>query len=422
MAKHIVITVVGSLGDLHPLMALALGLQERGHRVTMAAARTYREKIEREGMGFVPTGPDIPQNDPTLYARLFDPVRGPEFLMRKLVFPYLRETYRDLYPLLEKADFLINSPLAISTIDAAAQLKLPWASIALQPQLFFSAYDPPVLPILPLTEHLYNWSPAFWRPLLTGVKSMTVPWLGEVRAFQKELGVPSTGNPIFEGHFSPFLNLAMFSELMAIPQPDWPTNTHVSGFAFYDRMTPGEESLPSAVRDFFSQGEPPVVFTLGSSVVNTAGSFYDVSVEAARRLNCRALLLAGENRPARPVTDRMLVWDYAAYSQVFPHAAAIVHQGGMGTTAQAMRAGKPMIVVPHGFDQPDNAARIKRLGLSRTIYPKQYTVNRVSSELERLLQVPSYREKALDAARVIQGENGVNMACDLIEATLKTLS
>ena len=203
-------------------------------------------------------------------------------------------------------------------------------------------------------------------------------------------GLPPGGNPLIEGQYSPHLNLALFSRVMAEPQPDWPARTRVTGFVFYN----GPAALAArSSRRFSTAGPPPVVFTLGSSAVGAAGRFYHESAAAAARLGVRAVLLTGgfaANQPAR-VPDGVLLVDRAPHQLLFPRARAVVHQGGAGTTAQALRAGCPMLVVPHSHDQPDNAYRVTRLGVARTLYPKRYTAARAAHELRRLLDDPAYR-------------------------------
>jgi rhamnosyltransferase subunit B len=418
MAKHIVITVFGSLGDLHPMMALALGLQARGHRVTIAASQIYQAKILGENIGFAPLGPELISYEREVYDELFDRVRGPEILIRKYLLPSVKETAHSLRRLLENADFLINAPTVYAGPVVAEALKIPWASVALQPFIYFSAYDPPVLPQLPITEHWRGLGAGFWKVFWRFLKNTSKTWPQEVYDLRRELGVPDRGNPLFEGQYSPYLNLALFSPQVASIQPDWPQNTQITGFVFYDRMKPQEAELPAAIWEFLDAGEPPVVFTLGSSVVQTSTSFYEISIQAVKKLGCRAIFLAGENQPTLPMNDQMLWWDAVAYSELFPHAAAVVHQGGMGTTAQVMRAGKPMIIVPHGFDQQDNAARMKRLGVSRTLYPDHYRMPQVTRELKTLLQELSYMETAEQVRMVISREDGLETACNGIEALL----
>ena len=120
----------------------------------------------------------------------------------------------------------------------------------------------------------------------------------------------------------------------------------------------------------------------------------------------------------RNLSEGIIAVSYAPYSQIFPRACAIVHQGGIGTTAQALRAGRTTLVMPYGHDQPDNAVRVKRLGTSLTISRKQYSAVRVAEKLRELLENPNYAAKAAEIGRTIQAENGVGVACDAIEKQL----
>ena len=104
-----------------------------------------------------------------------------------------------------------------------------------------------------------------------------------------ELGLPPGEHPLFEGQFSPTLTLALFSRVLASPQPDWPPNVVVTGSVFYN----GPEALQPELESFSNDGPPPVVFTLGSSAVAAAGRFYEESLDAVRRLRIRAVLLTG---------------------------------------------------------------------------------------------------------------------------------
>jgi rhamnosyltransferase subunit B len=221
---------------------------------------------------------------------------------------------------------------------------------------------------------------------------------------------PHPGN-LIENKCSPYLVLALFSYFLAQPQPDWPKNTIIAGFTFYDEdQQPA--ALPPALQHFLDTGLPPIIFTLGSAAVVTPGTFYQESIEAAKQLNRRAILLIGNNPPPTNLSEEMIAVDYVPYSQIFPHACAIVHQGGIGTTAQALRAGIPTLVIPYGNDQPDNAARVERLGTSRTISRQQYTASNAIKELGELLSNPQYTNKAAEIGRVLQAENGVKVACD----------
>lgn len=416
--KNIVITVFGSLGDLHPLLALGLGLKARGHTVTIATSRYYQEKVEREGLRFAPLRPEQGEYDDAVFDELFDRFKGPERLIRKYLLPYVRESYEDLLPLMQEADFLINSPTIYAGPLVAEYLQKPWASVALQPFLIFSAYDPPVLAQLPSSEGWRGFGLWFWKGFLRILKSTATSWPKPVYELRTALGLPDRGNPLFEGQFSPYLNLALFSKYFAEAQVDWPAYTAPSGFLFYDGSSAIDAVLPEAVTRFLGAGAPPVLFTLGSSVVNTTTSFYKTSIQAVRALKCRAIFLAGDRPAPDDLDDTMLWWDALPYSLIFPHVAVIVHQGGAGTSAQALRAGKPTLIVPHGFDQPDNAARLKRLGLSLTLHPEHYTAPRVVKCLQAFLTEPKYSHQAQAMRQNLAQEDGLRAACELIEAVI----
>jgi UDP:flavonoid glycosyltransferase YjiC (YdhE family) len=262
--------------------------------------------------------------------------------------------------------------------------------------------------------------PLFARGFKKLAEAIMNSWLGPVYEFRKELGLPKGGHPVFEGQYSPQLNLGLFSRVMCKTQPDWPSNTVITGFPYYDKRD-GDTSLEPGLKRFLESGPAPVVFTLGSSAVHVAGDFFHESIEAARSLGKRAVLLVGseKNRPREPLPDSIAAFDYAPYGELLPHAAAVVHQGGVGTTGQSLRAGIPMLIVPYNHDQPDNAARVERLGVARTIARGRYKANRVAKELSLLLENPSYTRRSREVGQQVRAEDGAVTAADLIVKSLR---
>ena len=423
--RRFVLTTFGSFGDLHPYIALALELRARGHQVVLATHEIYRPIIEAEGIDFHTVRPDVLDfgEEAEFMKRVMDLRTGPKYLICELAMPYLRASYADLSAACEGADMFVTHPLAIAAPLIAEQRRaqgMAWASVAIAPLSFMSAYDPSILAPAPWLRHLHGLGPGFYRMLLQMMKRTTDPWVKPWHQFRKELGLPpTTANPVLDGQFSPDLTLALFSPLLAAPQPDWPPHTVVTGFPFYDRHG-AEDRLDPALDAFLNAGEPPIVFTLGSAAVMAAGDFYAQSVAAAQKLGRRALLLVGRdpaNRPAQ-LPPGIAAFDYAPYSQVFPRAAAIVHQGGIGTTAQALRAGRPALIVPFAFDQPDNAMRVVRMGVGRTLARRLYTADRVAEELRALLEDNRYANQAAAIGPQIQAEEGASRASDAMEALL----
>ncbi len=424
--KRFVLVTFGSLGDLHPYMALALELYARGHEAIIAANAAHRHRVEAEGIAFHAVRPDVGDfgNETALMHKVMDLKTGPEFVIRELLMPKLRESYADISAACEGADLLVTHPLTLTAPLVAAKMRdrgLAWASVGIAPSVFLSAYDPPVFAPAPWLRGLRVFGPGFYGVLLRLIKGSVRSWVEPWHRFRSELGLPPTeANPMFDGQFSPELVLALFSPLLAAPQPDWPPHTVMTGFPFYDGRRE-EESLDPALEAFLNAGEPPIVFTLGSAAVMDAGDFYAQSAEAAKSLGRRVLLLVGRNPANRPANlpQNSAAFEYAPYSLVFPRAAAIVHQGGIGTTAQALRAARPMLVVPFGFDQPDNAARLVRLGVARTLPRLRYNVASATSELKALLKGGEYAQRATEVARQIQTDDGAKKACDAMETLLK---
>jgi rhamnosyltransferase subunit B len=415
--SRIVLTTIGSLGDLHPKIALALELRQRGHSVIFATYKGYQGKIEALGFKFQDMRPDG-TDDPVEIARMTDSKTGSEYVVRNWLLPNLCETYTDLMDVAKDADFIIAGEIVYAARLVAETLGIRWASTALQPFSFFSAYDPPVFSFFPLLAKLRPLGVTVNRGVINLAKSVTKSWAEPIHRLRRKLKLPElAGNPLVDDKFSPYLVLALFSSVLTKPQPDWAANTVVTGFTFYDGDQDKAELTPE-LQHFLDAGEPPLVFTLGSANVLSPGVFYPESIEATTQLNRRAVLLMGGNTLPEDLPKDIIAIDYAPYSKIFPHACAIVHQGGIGTTAQALQAGRPTLIMPYTYDQPDNAARVKRLGTSRTILRKQYSASRVAKELSELIGNPRYAAKAEEIGCIVRGEDGVAVACDAIEKQL----
>jgi UDP:flavonoid glycosyltransferase YjiC (YdhE family) len=424
--SRVLMATLGSLGDLHPVLAIGLELRRRGHAVSYATSEYYRGRIESLGFGFWPLRPDVAPENPEiapLISQFMDARTGAERLLRGFLFPRIRATYGDLMQAVmvgDGVDLLVSGELVYPAPLIAEKTGIPWASCITTPMSFFSAYEPPVMPPLPkLSLWLHTLGPRFNRWTIRLVKFITRSWSKPLRELRSELGLSVGLDPIYEGKHSPQLVLALFSRAMAQPQPDWPPNTLATGFPFYDGTTE-TNTLPQELLSFLATGEPPIVFTLGSAAVFDAGNFYSESAKAARILKRRGLLLLGRNPPPAPLPEGVLAFGYAGFTELFPRASAIVHQGGIGTTAQALRSGRPMLVMPYNYDQPDNAARMARLGVGRIVSRKKYLAEFVAHELGELLTNANYARAATELGRQVRNECGARTAAEALERLLAT--
>ncbi len=283
----------------------------------------------------------------------------------------------------------------------------------------FLAHDPPYIPGAPgLSRALRSLGPVFWGSFGPFVSRLASTMAAPLHRLRREIGLPAVpeANPLIEG-YSPALHLALFSRRLVAKQRDWPRQTVQTGFPFHDRDA--RAGLAAPLAQFLDEGPPPIVFTLGTSSAAIAGSFFEQSVRAVKLVGRRAVLVLNDmrNRPAE-LPDGVIAVAYAPFAELFPRTAVIVHHGGIGTTGLAMRAGRPALVVPFVYDQPDNAARTARLGIARIIASRRYTASRAARALRRLLDDPSYTDRAGQVGAGGAHEGGVGAACDALETLL----
>ena len=356
--RRILLTTFGSLGDLHPFLALAVELRRRGHTPILASLEHHRPHVEAASIEFRLLRTALTDKpDRELIRRTLDLRFGSRFIIRDLVMPALRTAFADTLAAADTnqpVDLLISHPITFATRLVAENRNLPWASTHLAPMSLLSPYDPPAIPGAAFLDILRPLGPTFFRPFFRlahrGARAWTARWTSSAPNSACR-PIPTRSSPAATHLPS---SSRSFRRCWPRSSPDWPAHTVVTGFPFYNQ--PSE--LPEKLAQFLAAGDPPIVFTLGSSAVHDAGDFFRISAQAAQLLNRRAILLTGsapENLPPK-LPPAIAAFDYAPYAQLFPHAAAIVHQGGVGTTAEAIRAGRPMLVMPYSVDQPDNAA------------------------------------------------------------------
>ncbi len=421
MAK-IVLSTFGSLGDLHPMLALAIELRRRGHEIAINTLEVYREKIDALAFEFFPLRPAVDPEDRKLAREIMDAKSGTEKLLKEILLPNVRPMYEDLMKSVAGADAFISGEVVYPAASVAEKTGIRWITTSLAPASFLSAHDPFVPPTAQWLKHFRFLGATFHGVIYSLIHRLVASWLGSYREFRREIGLDENHDPVFKDKFSNLLHLAMFSKVLGKPQPDWHSPTLQTGFCFYD----GQQDLgamPEDLSKFLDAGEPPIVFTLGSAAVMDARDFFEESAKAAQILNARAVLLYGIFNEAPKITDENIVaFDYAPFSQIFPRAACVVHQGGVGTTAQVLRAGVPHLIMPYSHDQPDNAARCERRGVARTISRDDYRADAAAKQLRELLSNLSYKAKAIEAKKIVESEHGTKIACDAIEDVLKEKS
>ena len=426
---RIVLATFGSLGDLHPYLALGVELRRRGHEVVVATHGIYRERATAAGLEFAAIRPDFDSfGDPMEFIRrAMDDKRGSVVVVRELVTPFLRASCSDLLGACQGADLIVDHMLTFTASLVAEKLGIPRVSCTLQPVAMFTTYDPSILPAAPFMTWLGRCGRWSWQLFWALGRVSTRHWFHELEVLRREMGLPSSRRHPLLDHASDRLHLVLFSRELMAPQPDWPAAARQTGFPVHDRGESGA-GLPPALARWLDAGPPPLVFTLGSSAVWAAGSFYDEAALAARALGERAVLMTGiqDLNPVAgiprvddaPLDAAVVTVDYAPHSEVMPRGLATIHQGGVGTTAQALLAGRPMLVVPFSHDQPDNAARCARLGVARVLPRSRIGAAAFTRELRLLIADREAEKRAQQVAARMRTEPGAAGAVDAIERVL----
>ncbi|MCO6509516.1 MAG: glycosyltransferase family 1 protein [Aridibacter famidurans] len=417
MAK-IVAAPYGSLGDLHPLLAISIELRKRGHDVTIATLEVYREKVEALDFRFRRLRPEFDPEDRETARIVMDARKGSERLIKDYLSPGLKDMFEDLMAATEGTDLLISGEIVYPAHSVAEKRGIKLVTTNMAPLSMFSTFEPNVYPNAQFLRHLNFLGRPLHRIVFSLIRGVIGKWLEPYREFRSGIGLDPDHDPIIRDRYSETLHLALFSKVLGAPQPDWHPSAVQTGFCFYD----GRDDLgkmPDGLSEFLEAGEPPIVFTLGSAAVMDPGEFFDESLASAKILEKRAVALYGIfNDPPRGIDEYRAAFDYAPYGEIFPRAACVVHQGGVGTTAQALRTGVPQLIMPYSHDQPDNAARCERLGVARSVSRERYERKLAASEIGKILNDPSYKTSAGRARDIVANENGTRKACDEIEKIL----
>jgi UDP:flavonoid glycosyltransferase YjiC (YdhE family) len=420
-ASTILLATFGSLGDLHPFVALAHALKREGFSPVVATSEAYRGFIEQEGLSFAPIRPDVDDLTRRLGMDLGGIARrmveDDAFLFREVIFPHLRQSYDDLLALSEGAALVAAHGLAFAAKAVAEKRGLPLVNVILSPLMFYSAYDPPLgsrtwFAREPRSPLAIGYNQLILRTYLVLTAHRAKP----LRQLRRDVGLPPRrGLDLFAGATD--ATIGLYSPLLAPPQPDHPRGTLIAGHSFHDRYRgEGESALP-ALEAFLDAGPAPIVFTLGSFFTRDKSEHYRACFDAARHLGRRAVLLAHESDLAglrEGLPAEAFAAAYVPHSRVFPRSCAIVHHGGAGASGQALRAGRPQLVTPLSADQPDNAERLRRLGVARVLSGGAVTAAALARELAPLLGEGAYAARAREVGAQVAREDGAGAAAGRI--------
>jgi UDP:flavonoid glycosyltransferase YjiC (YdhE family) len=409
---NVILVALGSHGDVHPFVGIGMELLRRGHRVKVIAYSHFEQLIADAGLELVSCG------TAEEFKRIAsDPRAWKRFGGMQTILAFVAMLIEPIYRLIaqnhvEGETVVAASSLALGARVAQDHLKITTASVHLQPSMLFSAIDPPYLQ----GTFMPRWMPAWGKRAQYSLAEILVldrilaPTLN---AFRKELGLEPVNRIFGRYAHSPQRVIGMFPRWFAPPAPDWPSQVRLTGFPLFDER--GITKLSDDLLRFLDEGDPPIAFTPGSAMWQ-GHRFFEESARACALLGRRGLLLTRHlDHLPKTLPSGVRHVDFAPFSELLPRCAALVHHGGIGTSSQALAAGIPQLVVPHAHDQPDNAARLGRLGVARTLEAARYRQRKIVPMLRELLENSEVRDRCAKTAKRFSNVNAISDTCDLLE-------
>jgi rhamnosyltransferase subunit B len=345
---NVVLATFGTDGDVFPFLGLGRELRQRGHAVSLAASGSYQAAAAQNNFTFH----EIMSHEESERA-----LGNPDFwhphkaapLAARWGISFLRRQYAQLLELVTKErTVLIANPGVVAARLVQERHGTFLASMALQPWLIPSVYQPPMMPGgLTLPAGSPRWCWRLYYRVLNVIGNYLIG--GELNSFRQELGLP----PVYRAYdwwLSPQLVLGLFPAWFGPPQPDWPPQIRLLSFPSFNGS---DAPLSPELEAFLRAGQPPIAITFGTGIQSPG----------------------------------VLATPFAPFSELFPRCAAVIHHGGIGTTAKALTARVPQLIIPICFDQLDNAMRVEKLGCGRRLNSNAATPDKLALQLEHALKL-----------------------------------
>jgi rhamnosyltransferase subunit B len=417
---NVLISTVGSSGDHNPFIAVGRALAARGHRVTFLANPHFRSAVEHAGLGYEPLGERMNFADVAKVPGAMHRYRGGGVVMREFIVPVSVEMAHRSREIIkrDKIDLVFAHHIAFGATWAAEEAGVPFGVATLSPALWLNALDLPILGPQPFT------TPPGWlikAQLVLARAALRTRLDPAINRARGELGLARSKHFIRAEHNPAAVNLGLWSASVRPPMPGDPPRARICGFCAFDRLEEAEHP-PDEIERFLEKldqrAERPIVFTLGTAVVHAPGRFFHAAAEACRRLERPGILLTARPEyapPKRELPANVRAFTYAPFSTLLPRSAAVVHHGGVGTTSEALRAGRPTVICPVAYDQFDSAARMRRLGVSETVPHHRVSADRLERALTKVLEAPGYFQRAREIALAMAREDGPLAAAEALE-------
>ena len=411
---HYLVMPLGSAGDVHPFVGLALELKKRGHAVTLSTNGYFAGLAKRFGLDFIELGTESVFHAGLQSPELWHPFRSFPYLYRNMIEPTIRPQFEIVFQESTRLPTtVLSNCLGFGALNAQDKLGVKVVTVHLQPVMLWSKTRPPRMPGLfgPnwLQQRLYQFAQ---RVVIDPVV------LPSLNAYRAELGLEPVKH-VMQWWHSKTLLLCLFPEWYCPSQADWPGPCSQVDFPLWDERESGQDRFDAETQKtlvpFLDCGSKPIAFTPGSA--NLFGKeFFQIAVQACELIDRRAILLTRfDEQIPRSLPKSALHVPFAPLSLLLPRCSAFVHHGGIGSASQAMAAGTPQLIRPQAHDQFDNASRIVEQGIGDCLKPRRFTPKALAQKLETMLKSDAIADRCMFVAEKMNHQRGLQQAADVIE-------
>jgi len=411
---NILVSTLGSYGDVYPFIGLSVQLSRRGHNVTFLTNPFFEKLARKYDLNFVPIGTRQQYEEFSNHPLLFDPRKSLSVFFKTLIIPSIRPGYKQICERIQPdKTALVSANTVFAARLVQEKHKIPTITVHNIPMALRSAYELsknrmfPIPDWFPLAIKRFYW----WVADKAVLDPLICP---ELNAFRKELRLAPASRIMTKWSNSPYMVIGLFPPWFAHPQPDWPPETRLTGFPLFDEDQ--EAPTPPEISAFVDEDEPPIVF-MPASLMQQAEQFFNVAVQACQEIGQRAILLSRyKHQIPDHLPEGIQHFEYIPLKHILPRVKALVHQGGIGTCAQALRSGIPQLIRPMAYDQFDNAWRLKQLGVGDWINPEDWQVSTVTVKLIEIISSSRIHDRCQAVSRKFEGISPLIETCKLIES------
>lgn len=409
------IMTLGSRGDVQPYVALAQELIKRGHNPIICTGESFKGFIEENGITFARAESDLmamlktPQGQAAMNGGISNVAQTLKYV-KEVVNPAFRKSLDDFWRSAQGADVIIYHPKVLAAVDMAQVLKITCISMPPVP-ITYPITEFPNLAIAPTS----NWGKTLNKLSYKAIEKADLASMKDINDFRintlqlkkRKAGVFSYNNGDKRIPIIYPVSPALFTDVES-----WKDSVFLPGFFFLDTK---EQTLHKDIENFIKKGEKPIVISFSSMPLKQPVVFRDKLIEALKETGDRAIILTGTSGLKFQNDQSILGIEQAPHNLLFPKAKGIVHHGGVGTMAIALRSGVPQLIIPFSVDQPFWANRLYKLGYAlKPLKESVLTTNDLKIAFEEMEDADKI-QKAIEVKEIIEHENGVKKAVDYIE-------